>query len=115
MAWDAEEKHFVKSRHLNDPYTMPVIPTRNGFKLYSNFELFMFTGEKDTAGREIYEGHILELSLHPHLDRVFVSFEDGAFRVSIDDEVKNLADVLSYWNKMDGTVSIVGHIKTHEV
>jgi hypothetical protein len=94
---------------------MPVTPTRQGFKLKSVFELFMSSNLNDTANKEIYEGHILEVSYYPNLHRTFVSYEDGAFRVDMGDEVKTLSEAIGEWHGMDATISIVGHIKTHKV
>jgi len=112
MAWDNEEKKFVRNVQIDQ---IPTQNTKQGFKLKSKFELFMFSGEKDSAGKEIYEGHIIEVSYYPNLYRTFVSFEDGAFRVDMGDEVINLADALGEWNLFEYTTSIVGHIKTHQV
>jgi hypothetical protein len=112
MTWDKDEKKFIRNVRIDLITTQN---TKQGFKLKSKFELFLSSGEKDNAGKEIYEGHILEVSCHPHLHRTFVSFEDGAFRVNMGDEVKNLATAIGKWNRMDATTTIVGHIKTHKL
>lgn len=115
-AWDNKEKKFIKYVEID---RIPTQNTRHGFRLKTNFELFQFTGEKDHAGKEIYDGDILEVSLHPHLQRTVVKFHDGGFVV--EDEWNDESDTsalgwaLGHWNGMDATTSVVGHIKTDKV
>jgi len=108
-AWDKEEKEFIRNVEFDQ---IPTSNTRYGFKLKSLFELFQYTGEKDTARKEIYDGDILEMSLHPHLSRHEVKFENGAFGVEDNGVFKVLGEFLGYYNGLHGTVTVVGHIKT---
>lgn len=113
-AWDEEEEKFIRNVQID---RIPTQNTRFGFKLKTRFDLFQYTGEKDTAGKEIYCGDILEVSLHPHLDRYEVIFENGAFGIDEGEDFgfRPLGVFLGYYNGMNGTVTVVGHIKTHEI
>jgi hypothetical protein len=121
LAWYKSERRFVKGSDLQDATNLPVTPTKQGFKLKSKFEFFMFTGCQDSNKKDIYDGHVLEVKFHnPMLkDSNFtVRWVFGGFMVDdfINDEGEEclmpLGFAIQNWHCDGATYEIIDHIKT---
>lgn len=103
-AWDKEFKEMVQVNALVLDEQVIKATYKNGNVVkedMKNYDLMLYTGIKDKAGNEIFEGDILITNAHASI----VSFGEYTYFEDADTEVTEVGFYLSYLNVSPATYS----------
>lgn len=103
-AWDKKFKEMVQVNALvlDEQVIKAIYKNGNVVKEdMKNYDLMLYTGIKDKAGNEIFEGDILITNVHASI----VSFGEYTYFEDVDTEVTEVGFYLSYLNVSPATYS----------
>ena len=103
-AWDKKFKEMVQVNALvlDEQVIKAIYKNGNVVKEdMKNYDLMLYTGIKDKAGNEIFEGDILITNAHASI----VSFGEYTYFEDADTEVTEVGFYLSYLNVLPATYS----------
>nr|DAY42623.1 MAG TPA: YopX protein [Caudoviricetes sp.] len=88
-AWDKLNKEMINFESINFQERR-VYKDTVSYRKFNDIELMQYTGLKDMKGKEIYEGDILFETFREEYFKVV--FENGSFRVEVDEYSLDLED-----------------------